>query len=245
MANITEVPVTYKDSGGAALKGFATFDAAGQGKRPGIVVLHEWWGITEHARDEARYFAGLGYTAFVADLYAGKVADNPTEAGALMNGLFGTEGLVKMRFEAALAELKRQDTVDSAKLGTAGYCMGGAIALAMARAGEPLTAVATFHAANLAAGAPAKAGQIKAKVLVLNGADDPFVKPEAITAFKQEMDAAGVAYKFVNYAGAVHAFTNPAATERGEKYNIPLRYDAAVDKQSKAEAAKWFADAFS
>lgn len=244
MANITEVPVTYKDAGGAALQGFVTFDEARQGKRPGIVVLHEWWGITPHARDEARYLAGLGYTAFVADLYAGKTADNPTDAGGLMNGLFGTEGLVKTRFDAALEELSRHATVDTARLGAAGYCMGGAIALAMARAGADLEAVATFHAANLAAGAPAKAGQIKGKVLVLNGADDPFVKPESITAFKQEMDAAGVTYKLVNYAGAVHAFTNPAATERGEKYNLPLRYDAAVDRQSKAEAAKWFADAF-
>jgi dienelactone hydrolase len=244
MANITEVPVTYKD-GGAALKGYVAYDESRQGKRPGVVVLHEWWGITQHARDEARFFAGLGYTALVADLYAGKVADNPTDAGALMNGLFGTEGLVKSRFAAARAELERQASVDASRLGVAGYCMGGAIALAMARAGEPLGAVATFHAANLAAGAPARPGQVKGKILVLNGADDPFVKPESIAAFKEEMDAAGVTYKFVNYAGAVHAFTNPAATERGEKYNIPLRYDAAVDKQSKAEAAKWFADAFS
>lgn len=244
MANITEVPVTYKDSGGAALKGYVTFDEAKQGKRPGVVVLHEWWGITQHARDEARWLAGLGYTAFVADLYAGKVADNPTDAGALMNGLFGTEGLVKTRFDAALSELKRHASTDSARLGASGYCMGGAIALAMARAGEDLKAVTTFHAANLAAGAPAKRGQIKGKVLVLNGADDPFVKPEAITAFEQEMDAAGVTYKFVNYPGAVHAFTNPAATERGEKYGIPLRYDAAVDKQSKAEAARWLEEAF-
>ena len=243
MANITEVPVTYKD-GSASLKGYVTFDASRQDKRPGVVILHEWWGITPHARDEARYFAGLGYTAFVADLYAGKVADNPTDAGALMNGLFGTDGLVKSRFGAARGELERHATVEAARLGVAGYCMGGAIALAMARAGEPLAAVATFHAANLAAGAPAKRGQVKGKILVLNGADDPFVKPEAITAFKQEMDEAGVTYKFVNYAGAVHAFTNPAATERGEKYNLPLRYDAAVDQQSKAEAAKWFADAF-
>jgi len=244
MANITEVPVTYKD-GDTSLKGYVAFDEAKQGKRPGIVVLHEWWGITQHARDEARYFAGLGYTAIVADLYAGKLADNPTDAGTYMNGLFGTEGLAKRRFDAALGELKRHPTVDAARLGTSGYCMGGAIALAMARAGEPLKAVATFHAANLAAGAPAKPGQIKGRVLVLNGADDPFVKPEAIAAFKKEMEDAGVTYKFVNYAGAVHAFTNPAATERGEKYKLPLRYDAAVDKQSKAEAAKWFADAFS
>ncbi|HEX5129257.1 MAG TPA: dienelactone hydrolase family protein, partial [Usitatibacter sp.] len=182
MANITEVPVTYKDSAGAALEGFATFDASKQGKRPGVVILHEWWGITQHARDEARFFAGLGYTAFVADLYAGKLADNPTDAGAYMNGLFGTEGLVKTRFDAALGELKRHATVDSGRLATAGYCMGGAIALAMARAGEDLKAVATFHAANLAAGAPAKAGQVKGRILVLNGADDPFVKPESITA---------------------------------------------------------------
>jgi dienelactone hydrolase len=242
MANITEVPVTYKD-GDTTLKGYVTFDEGQQGKRPGVVILHEWWGITKHVRDEARYFAGLGYTAIVADLYAGKTADNPGDAGALMNGLMGNPALVRSRFEAARAELARHPTVDAARIGASGYCMGGKIALDMARAGVDLNAVASFHG-NLTPATRAERGKVKGKIVALNGADDPFVSAESIEAFKKEMDAAGVDCKFVNYPGAVHAFTNPEATEKGEKFNLPLRYDAATDKQAKAEAAKCFAEAF-
>jgi dienelactone hydrolase len=242
MANITEVPVTYKD-GDTTLKGYVTFDESRQGKRPGVVILHEWWGITQHVRDEARYFAGLGYTAIVADLYAGKTADNPGDAGALMNGLMGNPALVRSRFEAARTELARHPTVDAARIGASGYCMGGKIALDMARAGVDLKAVASFHG-NLTPATRAERGKVKGKIVALNGADDPFVSAESIEAFKKEMDAAGVDCKFVNYPGAVHAFTNPEATEKGEKYNLPLRYDAATDKQAKAEAASCFAEAF-
>jgi dienelactone hydrolase len=244
MANITEVPVSYKDAGGTALNGFVTFDEGKAGKRPGVIVLHEWWGITKHARDEGRYLAGLGYTALVADLYAGKFADNPADAGTLMNGLVGDPALVKARFDAAYGELARHATVDPGRIGACGYCMGGAIALAMARVGADLKSVATFHAANLMARAPTQPGKVKATILVLNGADDPFVSADSIAAFRKDMEAAGVTYKFVNYPGAVHAFTNPEATEKGKKFNIPLRYDAEVDRQAKDEAARWLARSF-
>lgn len=243
MANISEVPATYKD-GDTVLNGFVVFDRDRQGKRPGIVVLHEWWGITPHVRNEARQFAEQGYTAFVADLYAGKTADNPTDAGALMNGLMGNPALVKSRFEAARAELAKHPTVDAARIGASGYCMGGKVALDMARAGADLRGVVSFHG-NLSAQAPAQPGQVKAKVLALNGADDPFVGADSIEAFKREMDAARADCRFVNYPGAVHAFTNPDATEKGKKFGLPLRYDAEVDRKAKAEAAKFFAEAFS
>jgi len=242
MANITEVPVTYKD-GAATLRGFVAYDEAQAGKRPGIVVLHEWWGITPHVRGEARKFAEQGYTALVADLYGGKSADNPTDAGALMNSLMGDAALVKSRFEAARAELARHATVDASRIGASGYCMGGKIALDMARAGAQLRCVVSFHG-NLTPATPAQAGKVKAKVLALNGADDPFVSQDSIAAFRKEMEAAKVDYRFVNYPGAVHAFTNPDATEKGQKYNLPLRYDADVDRQAKAEAAKFLGEAF-
>lgn len=237
-----EEPVTYQD-GDTTLNGFVAFDEAKQGKRPGIVVLHEWWGITQHVRDEARYFAGLGYTALVADLYAGKTADNPGDAGALMNGLMGNAALVQSRFEAARAALSRHATVDASRIGASGYCMGGKIALDMARAGLDLRGVASFHG-NLSAQSPAAPGKVRAKVIALNGADDPFVSADSITSFQKEMRAAGVNYRFVNYPGAVHAFTNPDATAKGQKFNLPLRYDAEVDRQAKAEAARFFAEAF-
>lgn len=243
MAQITETPVAYKD-GDTTLKGFVVYDEAKQGKRPGILVLHEWWGITKHVRDEARQFAGQGYTAFVADLYGeGKTADNPADAGALMNGLIGDSALVRSRFDAAREQLAKHATVDSTKIGASGYCMGGAIALNMARAGADLKAVASFHG-NLEAHVRAQPGKVRAKVIALNGADDPFVSRESIAAFKAEMEAAKVDYRFVDYPGAVHAFTNPDATEKGKKFNLPLAYNAEVDRQAKAEAAKLFAAAF-
>jgi dienelactone hydrolase len=243
MANITEVPVSYKDASGAELKGYMTFDEAKQGRRPGILVLHEWWGITKHVRDEARYFASLGYTAFVADLYAGKTADNPGDAGTLMNALMGDAMVVRTRLEAAREQLAGHATVNPARLGAAGYCMGGKLAIDMARAGVDLRAVVSFHG-NLTPRTKAERDKVKARVLALNGADDPFVNAESISDFKKEMSLAGVDFKFVNYPGAVHAFTNPEATAKGEKFNLPLRYDAEADRKAKEEAAKWLARSF-
>ena len=240
-AAIKEEPVSYKD-GDTALNGFIVYDDAVKGKRPGIVVVHEWWGITPHVRGEARKFAEQGYTAFVADMYGGKSADNPTDASGLMKSLMGNPAGMQSRFNAAYAALARHDTVDAKRIGASGYCMGGAVALNMARSGADLAAVVAFHA-NLGTNAPPTPGKIKAKILVLNGADDPFVKPDSIEAFKKEMDAAKVDYKFVNYPGAVHAYTNPEATEKGKKYNLPLAYNAEVDKQAKSEAAKFLAGA--
>src|SRR5262245_23233464 len=241
---IREEPVTYKD-GATEMKGFIVYDDAVVGKRPGIVLVHEWWGITKHVHGEAGKFAAQGYTAFIADMYGeGKTADNPKDAGALSGGVMKDPQAMQSRFNAARETLAKHQTVDPGRIGAVGYCFGGAVVLNMARAGADLVGVATFHG-SLGANMPAPApGAVKAKVLVLNGAADPFVKPEAIDAFKKEMDAAKVDYKFVNYPGAVHAFTNPEATEAGQKFNLPLAYNAEADKESRAEAAKFFQDAF-
>jgi dienelactone hydrolase len=240
---VKEEPVTYKD-GDTTMKGFVVYDDAKKGKRPGIVVVHEWWGVTKHTRDEARKFAQQGYTAFVADMFGeGKTADNPKDATGLMKSLMGNPAGMQSRFNAARTQLAKHASVDAKKIGASGYCMGGAVVLNMARAGADLAGVAAFHA-NLAPQTPAAPGKVKAKVIVLNGADDPFVKPDSIEAFKKEMDAAKVDYKFINYPGAVHAFTNPQATEAGKKFNLPLAYHPEADKQSKAEAAKFFRSVF-
>ena len=242
-AAIQEEAVTYKD-GDTVLKGFVVYDSAKKGKRPGIVVVHEWWGITAHTREEARKFAAQGYTAFVADMYGeAKTADNPTDASGLMKGLMGNPAGMQSRFNAALAQLAKHASVDAKKIGASGYCMGGAVVLNMARAGADLKGVAAFHA-NLSAQKPAAEGGVKGRIIVLNGADDPFVKPDSIEAFKKEMDGAKVDYKFINYPGAVHAFTNPDATAKGKQFNLPLAYNAEADKQAKAEAAKFFQAAF-
>ena len=241
-AAIKETPVTYKD-GATTLKGFVVYDDATKGRRPGIVVVPEWWGITKHTRGEARRLAGQGYTAFIADMYGdGKTADNPKDAGALSGAVMGSDATLQSRFNAAKDTLAKQATVDRSRIAAIGFCFGGAVVLNAARAGADLKGVVSFHGGLGATGARAEAGKVKARVLALNGADDPFVKPEEIGAFKQEMQMAKVDYRFVDYPGAVHAFTNPDATEAGKKFKLPLKYDAKADKQSKAESDRFLAE---
>ena len=240
-AAIKEEPVTYKD-GEATMKGFIVYDDSVKGKRPGIILVHEWWGVTKHTHTEARRFAEQGYTAFIADMYGdAKTADNPTDASGLMKSLMGNPPAVSARFNAARAELAKHPSVDASHIGASGYCMGGAVVLNMARSGADLAAVAAFHPSL--GGYKAAGGPVKAKVLVLNGKDDPFNKPDQIDAFKKDMEASKVDYKFIDYPGAVHAFTNPEATEKGKQFKLPLAYNAEADKESKSEAAKFFASA--
>ena len=238
---VKEEPVTYRD-GNTTLKGFIVYDESRQGRRPGILVIHEWWGITPHVRGEARRFAEQGYTAFVVDMYGdARTADNPKDAGKLAGSVIKNPSVMESRFNSARAELAKHRTVDGSRIGASGYCFGGAVALNMARAGADLAAVATFHG-GLYTNTPAPKA-IKPKILVLNGAADPLVKPDQIAAFKRDMDAAKADYRFINYPGALHAFTNPEATELGKKFNLPIAYDPKVDRQAKAEAARFFAEA--
>ena len=240
-AEIKEVPVTYTD-GTTTMKGFVVYDDATTAKRPGIIMVHEWWGITPHIHNEAKKFAQQGYTAFIADMYGdAKTADNPKDAGGLAGGVMKDPKSMESRFNAARAELAKQATVNPQKIGAVGYCFGGAVVLNMARSGADLAAVAGFHA-SLGLNTPAPApGTVKAKILILNGADDPFVKKEQYEALKKDFDAAKAEYRIITYPGAVHAFTNPEATAAGQKFNLPLKYDAKADQESKAEAAKLFA----
>lgn len=242
IAAVQEEAVTYKD-GDTVMRGYIVYDDASNARRPGIVVVHEWWGITKHIRAEARRFAQAGYTAFVADMYGdAKSADNPTDAGALMKSVMGNPAAVQSRFLAAREQLARHSSVDAAKIGASGYCMGGAVVLSAARAGADLAGVAAFHPSL--GGYRSGPGPVKAKVLVLNGADDPFNKPAQIDAFKKDMEAGNADLTFIDYPGAVHAFTNPEATEKGKQYKLPLAYNAEVDTQSKAEAARFFSAIF-
>ena len=243
-AAVREDAVSYRD-GDTVMKGFIVYDDAVTGKRPGIVVVHEWWGITPHVHAEARRFATLGYTAFIADMFGeGRTADNPGDAGALSGAVRKNPAAMLSRFKAAKAELERNGTVDAARIGASGYCFGGSVVLDMARAGVDLKGVAAFHAGLGAALGPAEQGKVKARLLVLNGAADPFIAPQSVDAFKSEMAGAKVDYRYLSYPGAVHAFTNPEATALGLKFKLPLAYDAQADQQSKAEAAKFFSSVF-
>jgi dienelactone hydrolase len=241
---VLEQPVTYR-TGDTVMKGYIVFDDASSSRRPGIVVVHEWWGITQHVHDEARRLAGQGYTAFIADMYGdGKTADNPKDAGALSGAVRKDPVAMLARFKAAQDALSSHASVDASALGAVGFCFGGSVVLDVARAGADLKGVAAFHAGLGAAAASAEPGKVKAKVLVLNGADDPFIKPATVEAFKSEMAAAKVDFRYLSYPGAVHAFTNPEATEKGKQFNLPLAYQAEADKQSKAEAGQFFGAIF-
>jgi len=234
--------VSYQD-GDTVMKGYLAYNDNIKGKRPGVLVVHEWWGHNEYARKRARMLAELGYTALAVDMYGdGKKADHPKDAGKFSGAVKKNMPVARARFLAAKATLEKHDTVDAGKIGAVGYCFGGSMVLEMARAGMALQGVVSVHG-SLGTSSPAQAGKVKARVLVLNGADDPFIKPESIAAFKKEMEAAGVNYRFINYPGAKHSFSNPDADKFSKQFNIPaLDYNEDVDNKSWAETALFFKD---
>jgi len=227
-------------SNGDTLIGYLAYDAGKTGKRPGILVVHEWWGHNAYARKRAEMLAKLGYTALAVDMYGnGKTADHPDDANKFAMAVFQHFETGKARFLAAKKLLKAHPTVDSTKIAAIGYCFGGGVVLNMARLGVDLDGVVSFHG-SLAAVKPAEKGKVKAAMLVCNGADDKFVTQEQIEAFKKEMDAAGVDYKFINYPGTLHSFTNPEADTFAKKFGLPLAYNKAADEQSWAEMQIFF-----
>lgn len=226
-------------AGGVVMKGYLAYDKNIKGRRPGVLVVHEWWGLNEYARKRVRMLAETGYTALAVDMYGeGKQAMHPGDAGKFSSELMKNFGTAKARFMAALEFLKKQPVVDPERVAAIGYCFGGGVVLNMARQGVDLKGVASFHG-SLAAVKPAERGAVKAKILVLHGADDKFTTPGEIEAFKQEMKAAGADFRFIAYPGAVHSFTNPEADAYARKFNLPLAYNAAADKKSWEELKKF------
>lgn len=235
--------VTYS-SGDTEFQGYLAYDDAVQDKRPGVLVVHEWWGHNDYVRERARMLAKLGYTALALDMYGeGKQAAHPDDAGKFASAVRSNMAEAEQRFRAALALLRIHPTVDAEQVAAIGYCFGGGIVLEMARRGVDLDGVVSFHG-SLGTAEPAKKGDIKARILVLNGADDPFVKPDQIAAFESEMEKAGADYTFISYPGAKHAFTNPQADKFGEEFGMPLAYNAEADKQSWAEMKRFFNELF-
>ena len=235
--------VTYR-AGGAELTGFLAWDENRTGKRPGVLVVHEWWGHNEYVRERARQLAAMGYTALALDMYGdGKQASHPADAKKFMTEVLSNMDLAKARFRAAMDLLEQQPTVNAEDMAAIGYCFGGAVVLNMARLGFPLDGVASFHG-NLSTQSPASKGAVKARVLVLHGADDTFIPQEQIDAFKAEMEAADVDYEFIAYPGALHSFTSKAADENGQKFNLPLAYNAEADRKSWAELDRFLVELF-
>jgi dienelactone hydrolase len=231
-------------AGGITMKGYLVYDEKVQGKQPGVLVVHEWWGQNTYVRKRARMLARLGYTALALDMYGeGRTAQHPDDAGKFASGVMKNFPVAKERFLAALEFLKKQPTVDPDRIAAIGYCFGGGVVLNMARQGVDLKGVASFHG-SLAVVKPDQPTPIKAAVRVYNGADDKFSTPEQIEALKKEMADQKVNFKFVNYPGAVHSFTNIEATEIGKKFKMPVAYNAKADKESWADMKQFLKEIF-
>jgi len=229
---------------GTTLKGYLAYDDAIKGQRPGILVVHEWWGHNEYARKRARMLAELGYVALAVDMYGdGKTAAHPKQAGEFAQALLNNMETAQNRFIAALELIKKQKSVDATKIAAIGYCLGGGIVLTMARNGVDLAGVASFHG-SLTTKEPAKPGKVKAKVLVFHGEADEFVTAEQVKTFQAEMKNAQVDLELVTYPGVKHSFTNPEADNLAKKFDLPLGYNEAADKDSWSKLQVFFKQIF-
>lgn len=233
-AEVRERSVDYQ-AGDTHLKGYLAWDDAKGAEQPGVLVVHEWWGLNDYARKRARMLAELGYTALAVDMYGdGKSTEHPKEAAAFMASVTEHSDVARRRFLAAMDLLHKQPFVNPTQTAAIGYCFGGSTVLDMARQGIDLRAVVSFHG-SLGTSTPARKGQaVKAKILVLNGADDSFVSADSINAFKLEMADSGAQFEFINYPGAKHSFTNPDADRYGQQNNLPLAYNKEADEKSWA-----------
>ena len=235
----TEV-VEYRH-GDIVLEGYLAYDDAVEGKRPGIIVVHEWWGLNPYARMRTEQLAKLGYIAFAIDMYGkGVRAKDPAEAGSLSGIYRGNRPLMRSRANAGLEVLRNHPLVNVNRIAAIGYCFGGTVVLEMARSGAELAGVVSFHG-GLSTPNPNDTKNIKGKVLVLHGADDPTVPPDQVIAFQDELRKAGVDWQMVSYGGAVHSFTNP---EAGNDPSRGAAYNEKADKRSWEAMKTFFGEIF-
>jgi dienelactone hydrolase len=233
----TEV-VEYRH-GDVVLEGYLAYDAALSGKRPGVLVVHEWMGHNPYVRKRAEQLAGLGYVAFALDMYGkGVRAKDAKEAAALAGKYKGDRPLMRARAGAGLDVLRKQARVDPSRLAVIGYCFGGTAALELARGGADLVSAVTFHG-GLDTPTPGDARNIKGKVLALHGGDDPFVPMKQVEEFQEEMRKGGVDWQFVSFGGAVHSFTNP---EAGSDNSKGVAYNERADRRSWEAMKTFFAE---
>lgn len=238
LAKVVTEPVTYKE-GNTELHGFVVYDnaKAAKGKLPGVVVVHDWMGVSDYVKMRATQLADMGYVAFVADIYGAADTPKDQKQAAVSAGKYrsGDRKLLRARAEAAYNELKKNKFVNADKISATGYCFGGSTVLEMARMGLPLKGIVSFHG-GLASNNPEDAKNIKAKVLVLHGALDPYESKEEVVQFQKEMNDAKIDYVFTSYSGAVHAFTQKQA---GDDISKGAAYNENADKRSYI-AAKEF-----
>ena len=211
---------------GTQLSGYVAYDDAVEGKRPGVLIVHEWWGLNDYAKKRARQLAEMGYVAFALDMYGkGVVARDRTEAAKMSNEYKG-KPIIRTRAKAGLDVLAKHELVDTKRIAAIGYCFGGTAVLELAYGGADLVGIVSFHGGLVA---PKEDDTIKAKILALHGADDPFVPAEALAAFEQGMRDSKADWQLVNYGDAVHTFTNPAA---GNDKSAGAAYNEKADRRS-------------
>jgi len=232
--------VEYRQ-GDTVLEGYLAWDDARTTRRPGVLIVHEWTGINAHMRQRAEMLAKLGYVAFAADIYGKGIRPTDPSEAARIAGIYKSDRpLMRARVRAGLDELKRQKLVDPLRLAAIGYCFGGTTVLELARDGADLKGVISFHG-GLSTPTPQDAKNIRGKVLALHGADDPFVKPDEVAAFQNEMRVGGVDWQFVSYGNAVHSFTNAAA---GTDNSKGAAYNQKADRRSWEAMKVFFAEIF-
>ena len=240
MAEIQSKAVSYDDEG-VPLTGYLYWDDAVEGKRPGILVIHEWWGLNDYAKQRARMLAELGYVAFAADMYGNdQVTDQPAQAKEWMQEVTVDPELWRLRADAGLAQLKASEHVDADQLAGIGYCFGGGTVMQMAYGGTDLDGIVSFHG-SLPAAPEESYGKIKPEILVLHGQSDSFVAPEVVTNFQNKLEAAGANWEMDIYGGARHGFTNPNASDYGIDN---LAHDPQADARSWQRMQSFFDELF-
>ncbi len=241
-ATIKEEVVTYK-VGYKTMKGFIVYNDAAKKASPAVLIVHEWWGLTEYPKMRAHMLAELGYVAFCVDMYGeGKIADNIADAQKFSGEVYSNPAVLKERFMAAYETLVKNPKVDKNKVAAIGYCFGGTVALNAATMGVPLIGVVSFHGGL--AGIKAGSEPLKTKILVCHGGADKFISDDDIANFKKQMEVAKASYDFKVYEGGLHAFTNPKSTENGKKFGIPIAYNEAADKASWNDMKEFFKKLF-
>ncbi|MFT3992206.1 MAG: dienelactone hydrolase family protein [Luteolibacter sp.] len=241
-AALVEKTVTYKSSDGVTLEGFHVYDDAVEGMRPGILVIHQWKGLTDYEKERSRLLARLGYNVFAADIYGQGIRPVPPAAGEVAGKYKNDRRIYRSRLSAALLQLTQDERTDLKKIAAIGYCFGGTGVLELARSGAEIAGVVSFHGGLTAAeGLTAETGKIPAKVLCLTGGSDPYVKPEEVAAFEKEMSDAKADWQVVSYGGAVHSFTEK---EAGDDPAKGAAYNEAADRRSWEAMKSFFSELF-
>jgi dienelactone hydrolase len=240
MAQIRTESIEYKD-GDVILEGYIAYDDSFQDKRPGILVVHEWMGINDYTKSRCEQLAKLGYFAFAADIYGKGIRPASGEEAGKTAGIYKNDRqLMRNRIKAAFDEIKKQKLVNTEKIAVIGYCFGGTVALELARSGAELKGAVSFHG-GLDTPNPTDANNIKAKILVLHGGDDPYVNAEQVSSFEKEMKDAKVDWQIFIYGGAVHSFTNPNSGNDPAK---GAAYNESADKRSWKAMRTFFDEIF-